>query len=147
MKKIAIGSDPNAVGLKETIKSYLSENGFDFDDFGSDDPIYANVAFKVAEAVACKTYDRGILLCGTGIGMCLAANKVKGAYAAVGMDPYSVERSILSNNCNILTLGAQVVGPELAKQLIKMWLGVEYRPGGRSEPKIQRIYQYANEGK
>ena len=147
MNKIASGCDPNASDLKEILKSHLDEQGIIHEDLGSDDPIYANVAFKVAEAVASGEYDRGILLCGTGIGMCLAANKVKGAYAAACMDPYSAERSVLSNNCNILTLGSQVVGPELAKQLVKIWLSVEYEPGGRSELKIQRIYQYAGDYK
>jgi len=145
MKKIAIGCDPNASGLKEIIIQCITEAGHSHEDFGSDDPIYANVAFDVAEAVASKKFDRGILLCGTGVGMCLAANKVKGAYAASCMDTFSAERSVLSNNCNILTLGAQVIGTELAKQLVRTWLSVDYLPGGRSEPKIQRIYKYAGD--
>lgn len=147
MKKIAIGCDPNASELKDIIKQTVVEEGYSCTDFGSDDPIYANVAFKVAEAVVSGEYDRGILLCGTGIGMCLAANKVPGAYAASCTDTFSAERSVLSNNCNILSLGAQVVGSELAKQLVRVWLSVEYQPGGRSEPKIQRIYQYAGDDK
>lgn len=147
MKKVAIGCDPNAAGLKEVIKSYIKELGYGCDDFGSDDPIYANVAFEVAEAVSSGTYDRGILLCGTGIGVCISANKVQGAYAANCMDPYSAERSILSNNCNILALGSQVTGPELAKYLVRIWLDAEYKPGGRSEPKIRRIYEYAGDDK
>jgi len=145
MKRIAIGSDPNAAGLKETLKKHLTDLGYEYEDYGSDDPIYANVAIKVAEAVASGKHDRGILLCGTGIGMCIAANKVKGSYAANCADPYSTERSVLSNNCNILTLGAQVIGPELAKDLLTRWLNVQYSPGGRSEPKIQRIYEYAGD--
>ena len=147
MKKIAIGSDPNAAELKHIIKQYIEEQGYGCDDFGSDDPIYANVAFEVAEAVVSGKYDRGILFCGTGIGMCLAANKVKGAYAASCMDPYSAERSVLSNNCNILALGSQVTGSELAKQLVRIWLEAEYQPGSRSEPKMQRIYKYAGDNK
>jgi len=145
MKKIAIGCDPNASDLKQIIIELLTEAGHQHEDFGGDDPIYANVAFDVAEAVASGKFDRGILLCGTGIGMCLAANKVKGAYAASCMDTFSAERSVLSNNCNILTLGAQVVGTELAKRLVRTWLSVDYLPGGRSEPKIQRIYKYAGD--
>ncbi len=145
MKRIAIGADPNAAGLKETLKKHLTDLGYEYEDYGSDDPIYANVAIKVAEAVASGKHDRGILLCGTGIGMCIAANKVKGSYAANCADPYSTERSVLSNNCNILTLGAQVIGPELAKDLLTRWLNVQYSPGGRSEPKIQRIYEYAGD--
>ena len=147
MKKISIGCDPNAADLKKILITYIEELGYSCDDFGSDDPIYANVAIEVAEAVASGKYDRGILLCGTGIGVCLAANKVKGAYAATCLDPYSAERSILSNNCNILTLGAQVIGHELAKHLVRIWLAAEYQPGGRSEPKIQRIYHYAGDDK
>jgi len=143
MKKVAIGCDPNASGLKEILKTHLEELGYECEDYGSDDPIYANVAFDVAEAVADGTHDRGILLCGTGIGMSIAANKVPGAYAALCADPYSTERSRKSNNANIMTLGAQVVGPELAKTLVSIWMGAEYTPGGRSEPKIRRIYEYA----
>jgi len=143
MKKIAVGCDPNAVDLKEVIKKHLSDLGYEWEDFGSEDPIYANVAIAVAEAVASGKHDRGILICGTGIGMCITANKVPGAYAALCADPYSTERSRKSNNANIMTLGSQVVGVELAKALVTIWLNSEYVPGGRSEPKIQRIYEYA----
>jgi len=144
MKKVAIGCDPNASVLKESLKKHLEELGYEWEDYGSEDPIYANVAFKVAEAVARGKHDRGILLCGTGIGMSIAANKVPGAYAALCADPYSTERSRKSNNANIMTMGAQVVGPELAKTLVTIWMSSEYTPGGRSEPKIQRIYEYAD---
>jgi ribose 5-phosphate isomerase B len=142
-KKVAIGADPNATDLKEIIKKTLSELGYEYEDYGSDDPIYANVAFKVAEAVASGRADRGILMCGTGIGMSIAANKVPGAYAALCSDVYSAERACKSNNANIMTLGSQVVGLELAKALVAVWMKSEYTPGGRSEPKIQRIYEYA----
>ena len=145
MKKIAIGCDPNASDFKEAVKEHLSDLGYEWDDYGSDDPIYANAAIRVAEAVASGKHDRGILICGTGIGMCIAANKVPGAYAALCSDTYSTERSRKSNNANIMTLGAQVVGPELAKSLVTIWMNSEYTPGGRSEPKIQRIYEYAKE--
>jgi len=145
MKKIAIGCDPNASGLKEIIKAHLSQAGYEWEDYGSDDPIYANVAIKVAEEVASGKHERGILLCGTGIGMSIAANKVPGAYAALCADPYSTERSRKSNNANIMTLGSQVTGPELAESLVAIWMASEYTPGGRSEPKIQRIYDYTEE--
>jgi ribose 5-phosphate isomerase B len=145
MKKIAIGCDPNASGLKEIIKAHLSQLGYEWEDYGSDDPIYANVAIKVAEEVASGKHERGILMCGTGIGMSISANKVPGAYAALCADPYSTERSRKSNNANIMTLGSQVIGPELAKSLVTSWMASEYTPGGRSEPKIQRIYDYAEE--
>ena len=145
MKKIAIGCDPNAAGLKKSLIKHLGELGYECEDYGSEDPIYANVAIQVAEAVAAGKHYRGILMCGTGIGMCLAANKVPGAYAAICSDAYSTERSIKSNNCNIMTLGSQVTGVELAKSLVTIWMASQYTPGGRSEPKIQRIYEYAGE--
>jgi ribose 5-phosphate isomerase B len=143
MKKIAIGCDPNAYDLKAVVVEHLAELGYECEDYGSEDPIYANVAIDVAEAVAAGEHDRGILVCGTGIGMCIAANKVPGAYAALCTDAYSTERSRKSNNANIMTMGAQVIGPELAKKLVSVWMESEYTPGGRSEPKIQRIYDYA----
>jgi ribose 5-phosphate isomerase B len=145
MKKVAIGCDPNAADLKQVLKTHLEEMGYQTEDYGSDDPIYANVAFAVAEAVAAGKHERGILLCGTGIGVCIAANKVRGAYAALCSDAYSTERSRKSNNANIMTMGSQVVGPELAKALVSIWMKSEYVPGGRSEPKVQRIVEYAHE--
>ncbi len=145
MKKIAIGCDPNAAGLKEAIIKHLAELGYECEDYGSDNPIYANVAIAVAEAVAAGRHDRGLLMCGTGIGVSIAANKVPGAYAALCSDAYSTERSIKSNNVNIMTLGEQVTGVELAKSLVTIWMKSEYAPGGRSEPKIQRICDSARE--
>ena len=145
MKKIAIGCDPNAAELKEILKKHLEDLGYDWEDYGSDDSIYANVAFTVGEAVAAGKHDRGILICGTGIGMCIAANKVPGANAALCSDAYSTERSRKSNNANIMTLGSQVTGSQLAKQLLTIWMDAEYTPGGRSEPKVQRINEYAEQ--
>ena len=145
MKKVAIGCDPNASELKEIIKQHLEDLGYAWEDYGSDDPIYANVAFDLAQAVASGKHDRGILICGTGIGMCIAANKVPGAYAALCSDAYSTDRSRKSNNANIMTLGSQVVGYQLAKELVSIWMAAEYTPGGRSEPKVQRICDYAQE--
>jgi ribose 5-phosphate isomerase B len=142
MKKVAIGSDPNGKDLKEVIKQHLTNLGYQWQDYGSKDPIYANIAIKVAEAVASGGHDRGILICGTGIGMCIAANKVPRAYAALCCDAYSTERSRKSNNANIMTLGAQVIGAELAKKLVTIWMESEYTPGRKSEAKVQRIYEY-----
>lgn len=142
MKTIALGSDPNAAGLKEILKKQIADLGFEWEDYGSDDPIYANVALDVAQAVAAGKHERGILMCGTGIGMCIAANKVPGIRAALCSDVYSAERSIKSNNANIMTLGEQVTGSELAKSLVKVWLESRYETGTRSEPKIQRIDDY-----
>jgi ribose 5-phosphate isomerase B len=145
MKKVAIGCDPNAADLKEIVKKQLKELGHEVEDFGSEDPVYANVAIRVAESVAAGRHQRGILLCGTGIGMCIAANKVPGAYAALVADAYSAERARLSNDSNILTLGAFTTGVELAKVLVRIWMDAEYVPGGKSEPKVRRIVDYDRE--
>ena len=142
MKKIAIGCDPNAAELKEIIKEHLEQLGYEHEDYGSDDTVYANVAIKVAEAVARGDHDRGILICGTGIGVSIAANKVPGAYAALCSDAYSAERARKSNNANIMAMGSQVIGPELAKTLVAIWMRSEYTPGGRSQPKVRRIVEY-----
>src|SRR5512137_1826154 len=140
---IAIGCDPNAAALKEVIITQLKDLGYTVSDFGSDDPIYARVAFAVGEAVAAKKFDRGILLCGTGIGMSIAANKVPGIYAALCADTYSAERAIKSNNSNVLTIGAFTTGPEVAKQIVKNWMEARWQPGTASEPKVACYVEYA----
>jgi ribose 5-phosphate isomerase B len=140
---VAIGCDPNAVTVKEIIKVQLKEMGYTVTDFGSDDPVYARVAFAVGEAVAAKSFDRGILLCGTGIGMSIAANKVPGIYAALCADTYSAERAIKSNNSNILTIGAFTTGSEVAKQIVKTWMEARWQSGTASEPKVACYVEYA----
>ncbi len=145
MKPIALGWDPNAKEMKEAVKKVLLETGYQVEEYGSEDPIYANVAFRVAEAVAAGKHERGILICGTGIGMSIAANKVMGAYAALVSDAYSAERAALSNDANIITLGAQTLGIEHAKALVKIWMQNYYKLGSRSEPKVNRIKEYDRE--
>ena len=145
--KLAFGCDPNAAEFKCALMEYARALGHEVFDFGSDDTIYANVAFDVAEAVADKKYDRGILLCGTGIGVSIAANKVKGAYAACVHDVYQAQRAELSNHANIITMGAQVIGIELAKCILKEYLAATYDPNGRSAAKIARICEYEQTGK
>jgi ribose 5-phosphate isomerase B len=142
MMHIAIGCDPNAMEMKKTIIGHLATLGYKAVDYGSDDPIYANTAIRVAEAVAAGKQSRGILFCGTGIGVSIAANKVPGAYAALISDPYSADRACKSNNANIICIGAKTMGLEVAKCLIEIWLKSSYTPGGPSEPKIQRICEY-----
>ena len=142
---VAIGCDPNAAELTRALKEHIASLGHALADLGSDDPVYANVAIRVAEGVAARDYETGILVCGTGIGMSIAANKVHGAYAALCSDTYSAERARKSNNATIMTIGAQVIGVELAKKLVTTFLEARYTPGGRSEPKIQRIYEYAGD--
>ncbi len=143
--KIAIGCDPNAQKFKEEMITYIKGLGYDCCDFGSENPIYAEVATEVAKAVAQKKYDRGILICGTGIGMCIAANKVKGAYAALVNNVFQAQRAELSNHANIITMGAQVTGIEVAKMMVKEYLQNKFDTQSRSMPKVQRIYAYEQE--
>ena len=143
--KIAIGCDQNASELKEQLKAFIMELGHVCVDFGGDEPIYANTAIRLAQAVAAGECDRGVLICGTGIGMCIAANKVKGAYAALVNNVYQAQRAQLSNNANIITMGAQVTGIEVAKMMVDEYLGCAFDPKSRSLPKVQRIYDYEKE--
>lgn len=140
--KIAIGCDPNAESFKQQLIPYVESLGHKVTDFGSDDVIYANTAIRVGEAVAAGEYDRGILICGTGIGVSVAANKVKGVYAALVTDVYQAERAQLSNNANVITMGSQVTGIELAKCLVKEYLANTYDPDCRSAKKVARIKEY-----
>ena len=142
---VAIGCDPNASGLKQELIDELTTLGHTVTDFGSDDPIYANIVIEVGEAVVAGTFDRGVVLCGTGIGASIAANKVPGVYCALLTDAYQAERAALSNNANVIALGAQVTGPQLGRTLVRTWMANVYQPGGRSEPKVQRIADYAAE--
>ncbi|AEY66133.1 ribose 5-phosphate isomerase B [Clostridium sp. BNL1100] len=144
---IAIGCDEAGFQFKEVIKKLLIEKGLDVEDFGvySTDPVlYPDIAVAVARSIAEGKHERGILICGTGIGMAIAANKVPGIRAAVCHDSFSTERSRKSNNAQIMTLGARVIGIELAKQLVNLWLGCEF-DGGGSEAKVNKISEYENE--
>ncbi len=141
--KIAIGSDHLGLELKNIIRDFLKDKKIEVNDFGtmSKEPIdYPDIAKKVAKIVAREDYERGILICGTGIGMAIAANKVKGIRAAVCHDLYSAERSRKSNNAQIMTMGALIIGPELAKKLVDVWLNSEFQ-GGRSERKVRKIME------
>ncbi len=147
MYRIAIGCDPNAQDAKQAIIKMLTKKGYEVSDLGSDDPIYANIAIKVATAVANKEYDRGILICGTGIGVSLAANKVKGAYAALITDVYSAERARKSNDANIACFGAFTIGIKLMEKLVDVFLTSEFEPGCASQPKVDRIREYETENR
>lgn len=140
--RLAVGCDPNATEFKKAMIAYVESLGHEVEDFGSDDPIYANVAFAVGEAVAAGKYDRGMLFCGTGIGVMIAANKVEGCYAAVVNNVYQAQRACLSNNANVITMGAQVTGLEVAKMMAKEYLSNTYDPNSRSGSKVQRIVDY-----
>lgn len=139
--RIIIGCDEAAYSLKMVIIDYLKKKGYEVDDFGADKDekiLYPDVAYKVADQIAAGNYERGILLCGTGIGMAICANKVPGVRAAVCHDPFSAERSRKSNNAQIMCMGERIIGVELAKYLVDIWLGCEFAGGG-SAPKVERI--------
>ncbi|OPZ64304.1 MAG: Ribose-5-phosphate isomerase B [Firmicutes bacterium ADurb.Bin506] len=147
MVRIAIGSDEAGFGLKEKVKAFLQRKGYEVEDYGCYDTqpvLYPDIAVKVATAVAEGREGRGILVCGTGIGMCIAANKVPGIRAAVCHDPYSAERARKSNDAQIMTMGARVIGEELALMLVSIWLDSEFAGGG-SAPKVERINHYDRE--
>ncbi|MBV9488799.1 MAG: ribose 5-phosphate isomerase B [Verrucomicrobia bacterium] len=140
-KPIALGADDAALELKAKITDYLKSKGIAVADYGEKNfASYPDVALEVAEAVAAGKHDRAILMCGTGIGMAITANKVPGVRAAVCHDVYSAERSRKSNDCQVMALGARVVGEELAKSLVDAWLASEFQ-GGRSTPKVERMKQ------
>lgn len=140
--KLVFGCDPNAEDFKQQLMEHARSLGHEVEDFGSTDPIYARVAFKVGEAVAAKEFDRGILLCGTGIGVSIAANKVPGCYAACIHDVYQAERAQLSNMANVITMGSQVIGINLAKALMEEYLANTWDPNCRSFDKVQAILDY-----
>jgi ribose 5-phosphate isomerase B len=144
---LAIGADNAGVELKNALKAQLeADPRVKVVDFGvpdaADDTAYPHVGLDVAQAVARGDAQRGLLVCGTGIGMAITANKVPGIRATVAHDSYSVERSVLSNDCQILTLGARVVGLELAKRLVSEWLDYEFDPGSASAAKVAVIADY-----
>ena len=139
--KIGIGNDHVAYDLKKEITAHLENKGYEVVDFGtdpatsSDYPIYGE---KVANAVAGGEVDLGILICGTGVGISLAANKVKGIRAVVCSEPYTSRLSRQQNNTNILAFGARVVGTELAKMIVDEWLEAEFE-GGRHQRRVDMI--------
>lgn len=139
--KIAIGSDHGGFYLKEKIIQYLEENQIQYKDFGTMDAEsvdYPDFALPVAEAVAQGQFDRGILVCGTGIGIGIAANKVPGIRAALCHDVFSAKASREHNDANILTLGERVVGPGLALEIVKAWLETDFA-GGRHQRRVDKI--------
>ena len=143
--KLIFGCDPNAAALKQDLMALAEKLGHEVTDYGSDDPIYANTAIRVAEAVAAGQAERGVLVCGTGLGMSIAANKVQGAYAALLTDVYSAQRAVLSNDSNIACLGAFTIGTKLAEELLKTWLGCRFEPGCASQVKVDRYKTYDQE--
>lgn len=139
--KIAIGSDHAGFDLKQTIQSHLAAQGYELTDFGTFDKTschYPNIAKEVAHAVASGACERGILVCGTGIGMSIAANKVRGIRAAALSDCFTAEATRKHNDANILCLGERTVGPGLALLLTDIFLKTEFE-GGRHQTRVDMI--------
>ena len=147
--KIGIGNDHSAVEMKREVMKFLQDLGYEGVNYGTDStescnyPVYGE---KVARAVVAKEVDLGIVICGTGVGISLAANKVKGIRAVVCSEPYSARLSRQHNNTNILAFGARVVGIELAKMIIEEWLNAEFE-GGRHQERVNMIMDIENREK
>mgnify|MGYP000510166837 FL=1 len=145
--KIAIGNDHSAVELKNIIKEHLEGKGYEVLNLGTDSnescdyPVYGE---KVGRAVASGEADLGITICGTGVGISLAANKVKGIRACVCSEPYTAKLSRMHNNSNVLAFGARVVGSELAKMIVDEWLAAEFE-GGRHQRRVDMIMKIEEE--
>jgi ribose 5-phosphate isomerase B len=138
--RIAVGSDDAGARLRAAIREHLATRGHDVVDYGVDDAseAYPSIAFQVAEKVAAGAHERAILCCGTGIGMAIAANKVRGVYAANCHDAYAAQRARRSNNTQVLTLGERVIGIEAALVVVDAWLESEFEAGA-SAAKVAAI--------
>lgn len=144
--KIAIGCDEMGFELKQHLIDVLKDNGYEYEDFGSyegEKILYPNIAEKVAKEVAENGYDRGILICGTGIGVAITANKVHGIRAAQVTNIYEAERAAKSNDANIITMGGLTTGKAVAEMLALAYLKSEFQ-GGRSKPKVDRMKEIDN---
>ena len=144
MPKLAIASDHAGFALKEHLKPVLDRLGWQWEDFGpyTSDPVdYPDYGFPVAEAVARGEYDRGILLCGTGIGMACVANKVRGVRAALCTSTELAELSRRHNDANVLTMGGRTTSFELAERIVEVWLSTEFE-GGRHRRRVDKITSY-----
>ncbi len=142
--KVAIGSDHGGANLKDEIKSLMDELQISYEDVGCDcnDSVdYPDYGFPVAEKVANNEVDRGIVICGTGIGMSIAANKVKGIRCALVHDVFSAKATREHNNSNVLAMGGRIIGPGLAREIAKVWLTTEFE-GGRHAKRIEKIADY-----
>ncbi|EDJ9668473.1 ribose-5-phosphate isomerase [Listeria monocytogenes] len=145
--KIAIGNDHVGIELKPVIVAYLQDLGHEVDDFGAfsnERTDYPEYGKKVAESVAAGKSDLGILICGSGVGISIAANKVNGIRAVVCSEPYSAKLSREHNNTNILAFGSRVVGAELAKTIVQNWLDAEFE-GGRHAKRVEMIARIEDE--
>ncbi len=146
-KMIGIGCDNAAIELKECLKAHLASKGINVTDYGVDpeqNVLYPDIAKAVSMAVSEGKHERGIILCGTGIGVSIVANKIPGIRAALCHDTFSAERARKSNDAQIITMGARVIGSELAKAILDKWLESEFTDGP-STPKVNRIKEIDKE--
>lgn len=143
--RVVIGYDPNAGSHARVARDVCESMGITVVDMRGEDPIYANTAIRAANMIVSGQADRGILICGTGIDMSIAANKVRGVYAALISDAYSAVRAEKSNNANIACFGAFTLDEKVMESLLRIWLSAEYQDGTPSAPKVQRIVAYENE--
>ncbi len=146
--KVAIDCDDAGLALKQTIVDHLRALGVeavDMDVLGKQKVDYPDIAYNLAKRVGSGEFERGILICGTGLGMAMVANKVKGVFAGTCHDVYSAERLRKSNNAQIMTLGARVIGSELAKTIVSAWVKSEFE-AGRSLPKVNRMRELESQG-
>ncbi|ECB9645612.1 ribose 5-phosphate isomerase B [Listeria monocytogenes] len=144
VSKVAIASDHGGIELRKSIISYLESVGISYEEFGPEAPEsvdYPGLAVTVSEKVVNQEVDRGILVCGTGIGMSIAANKVKGIRCALVGDTFSAHATREHNDTNVLALGARVIGPGLAEDIVKIWLETAYE-GGRHANRVGQITAY-----
>ncbi|WP_072225468.1 ribose 5-phosphate isomerase B [Listeria monocytogenes] len=144
VSKVAIASDHGGIELRKSIISYLESVGISYEEFGPEAPEsvdYPGLAITVSEKVVNQEVDRGILICGTGIGMSIAANKVKGIRCALVGDTFSAHATREHNDTNVLALGARVIGPGLAEDIVKIWLETAYE-GGRHANRVGQITAY-----
>ncbi|EAD8613251.1 ribose 5-phosphate isomerase B [Listeria monocytogenes] len=144
VSKVAIASDHGGIELRKSIISYLESVGISYEEFGPEAPKsvdYPGLAITVSEKVVNQEVDRGILVCGTGIGMSIAANKVKGIRCALVGDTFSAHATREHNDTNVLALGARVIGPGLAEDIVKIWLETAYE-GGRHANRVGQITAY-----
>lgn len=139
--KVAIDSDDAGIELKKIVLAHIRDLHIEVEDLdfiGNRKADYPDVGYNLAKRVASKEFDRGILICGTGLGMAMIANKVEGVFAGVCHDVYSAERLSKSNDARVLTMGARVIGPELAKTVVSAWMASQFQGGG-SAPKVARM--------
>jgi len=144
--RLALGADHAGYELKEELKGFLKQKEIDYYDFGTYDTKstdYSDWGIKVAETVAKGEFERGILICGTGLGMCLMANKVPGIRATPCYGIFAARLSREHNNSNILVLGGRITGKDLAKQIVEEWLEVKFK-GGRHKRRVDKITKIEN---